>query len=94
MEQFKQVALTWFRAAASAALALYLAGETDLKTLGAAALAGFAGPLLKWLDPSATQFGRGSKQPFKGPSSPIETRNPQNWYLYQRWGSFVIYAES
>jgi hypothetical protein len=26
-----------------------------------AAAAGFAGPLLKWLDPSATEFGRGSK---------------------------------
>jgi len=61
MEQFKQVALTWFRAAASAAIALYLAGETNPKTLAAAALAGFAGPLLKWLDPSATEFGRGSK---------------------------------
>jgi len=61
MEQFKQVALTWFRAAAASAVALYLAGETDLKVLGAAALAGLAGPLLKWLDPSATEFGRGSK---------------------------------
>jgi hypothetical protein len=61
MEQFKQVAASWFRAAASAAVALYLAGETDLKTLAMAAAAGFAGPLLKWLDPSATEFGRGSK---------------------------------
>ena len=61
MEQFKQVALTWFRAAAAAAVALYLAGETDLKTLGMAAIAGAAGPVLKWLDPSATSFGRGSK---------------------------------
>jgi len=61
MEQFKQVAASWFRAAAASAVALYLAGETDLKTLAAAALAGFAGPLLKWLDPSATDFGRGSK---------------------------------
>ncbi len=61
MEQFKQIALTWFRAAAAAALALYLAGETDLKTLGMAAIAGAAGPALKWLDSSATQFGRGSK---------------------------------
>jgi hypothetical protein len=26
-----------------------------------AAVAGFAGPLLKWLDASATEFGRGSK---------------------------------
>lgn len=57
-EQFKQIALTWFRAAASAAIALYLAGETDLKTLGTAALAGFLGPVLKWLDPSAKEFGR------------------------------------
>jgi hypothetical protein len=61
MEQFKQLSLTWLRAAVSAAIALYLAGETDLKTLAMAAAAGFAGPLLKWLDPSATEFGRGSK---------------------------------
>ena len=57
-EQFKQMTLTWFRAAASAAIALYLAGETDLKVLGIAALTGFLGPVLKWLDPSAGEFGR------------------------------------
>lgn len=57
-EQFKQISLTWFRAAAAAAIALYLAGETDLKTLGLAALTGFLGPALKWLDPSAKEFGR------------------------------------
>lgn len=61
MEQFKQISLSWFRAAAAAAIALYLAGETDLKTLGMAALAGAAGPILKWLDSSAVDFGRGSK---------------------------------
>ena len=60
-EQLKQVSLTWFRAAAAAAIALYLAGETDLKVLGTAALVGFLGPVLKWLDPSAKEFGRGSK---------------------------------
>ena len=60
-ETFKQVSLTWFRAAASAAIALYLAGQTDIKVLGTAALAGFLGPVLKYIDPSATQFGRGSK---------------------------------
>ena len=60
-EQFKQVSLTWFRAAAAAVVALYLAGETDPKTLSAAALAGFAGPLLKWLDPSAPEFGHKKK---------------------------------
>jgi len=61
MEQFKQITLSWFRAAAAAAIALYLAGETDLKTLGMAAIAGAAGPILKWLDSSAVDFGRGSK---------------------------------
>lgn len=61
METLKQVSLTWFRAAASAAIALYLAGETDLKTLGMAALAGFLGPVLKYLDSSAPEFGKGAK---------------------------------
>ena len=61
MEQFKQLALSWFRAAASAAIALYLTGTTDIKTLGMAALAGFLGPILKWLDSSATEFGRGAE---------------------------------
>jgi len=61
MEQMKQIGLSWFRAAAAAAIALFLAGETDLKTLGMAALAGAAGPILKWLDSSAVDFGRGSK---------------------------------
>jgi hypothetical protein len=61
MEQFKQITLSWFRAAAAASIALYLAGETDLKTLGMAAIAGAAGPILKWLDSSAVDFGRGSK---------------------------------
>lgn len=61
METLKQVSLTWFRAAASAAIALYLAGESDLKTLAMAAVAGFLGPVLKWLDPSASEFGRGAE---------------------------------
>jgi hypothetical protein len=62
MEQFKQIALSWFRAAAASAVALYLAGETDLKTLSMAALAGAAGPILKWLDSSATEFGRSAQE--------------------------------
>lgn len=61
MEQFKQLALSWFRAAAAAVVAIYMTGETNPKTLAAAALAGVAGPVLKWLDPSATQFGRVSE---------------------------------
>jgi hypothetical protein len=59
--KFKAVSVSWFRAAAASAVALYISGETDPKKLGAAALGGFAGPLLKWLDPNAKEFGRGSK---------------------------------
>jgi hypothetical protein len=58
---FKQAAQSWFRAAAAAVVALYVSGITDPKQLASAALAGLAGPLLKWLDPSATEFGRGSE---------------------------------
>jgi hypothetical protein len=61
LETLKQISLTWFRAAAASAIALYLAGETDLKTLGLAALAGFLGPVLKWLDASSPEFGRGAE---------------------------------
>jgi hypothetical protein len=59
--KFQAVLLSWFRAAASAAVALYLAGQTDIKVLGTAALTGFLGPVLKWLDGSSTDFGRGSE---------------------------------
>jgi len=57
MNAFKAVALSWFRAAAAAGLALYLSGVSDLKTLAMAAVAGFAGPALKYLDSSAHEFG-------------------------------------
>jgi hypothetical protein len=59
--KFQAALLSWFRAAAAAAVALYLTGISDPKTLGAAALAGFLGPVLKWLDPSATDYGRGAE---------------------------------
>ena len=57
----KAVLATYLRAGVAAVLALYLAGETDPKTLAYAALAAVAGPILKWLDPKATEFGRGAK---------------------------------
>ena len=57
----KAVLATYLRAGVAAVLALYLAGEQDPKKLGAAALAAVAGPVLKWLDPNAKEFGRGSK---------------------------------
>lgn len=53
---------SYLRAAASAALALYLVDQTrPLKDYALAGIAAVAGPLLKALDPKATQFGLGSK---------------------------------
>jgi len=57
----KAVLATYLRAGVAAVIALYLAGETDPKKLSFAAVAAVAGPVLKWLDPKATEFGRGSK---------------------------------
>ena len=50
--------LSWLRASVASTGALYMAGVTAPKELGYAAIAGFIGPVLKWLDPSAAQFGR------------------------------------
>jgi hypothetical protein len=60
-KKLQAVLATYLRAAVAAVIALYLAGETDPKTLVAAAVAAVAGPVLKWLDPNAKEFGRGSK---------------------------------
>jgi hypothetical protein len=59
--KLKAIVATYLRAAVAAVLALYLSGVTDLKTLALAGVAAVAGPVLKALDPSATEFGRGSK---------------------------------
>jgi hypothetical protein len=59
--KLKAMAATYLRAGIAAVIALYLAGVTDPKALATAGLAAIAGPLLKALDPKATEFGRGSK---------------------------------
>ena len=59
--QMKSMLATYLRAAVASVLALYLAGVTDPKALASAGIAAIAGPVLKWLDPKATEFGRGSK---------------------------------
>ena len=52
---------TYLRAAVASVIALYLSGVTDPKALLMAGVAAVAGPVLKWLDPNETTFGRGSK---------------------------------
>jgi len=57
----KAILLSYARAAAAAALAMFINGNTDFKALAVAALAAVAGPALKALDASSPEFGRGSK---------------------------------
>lgn len=59
--QIKAVIATYLRAAVASVIALYLAGVTDPKALASAGLAAIAGPVLKALDPKATEFGKGKK---------------------------------
>ena len=53
----KQVALTYARAAGASVVALYMAGQTDPKVLTYAFIAGFVGPVAKYVDKSAKEFG-------------------------------------
>ena len=57
-EKVKQIALSYVRAAAAAAVALYTAGQHDPKVLATAFIAGLVGPVLKALDKNAPEFGR------------------------------------
>ena len=57
-EKMKQIGLSYFRAAAASAIALYTAGQHDPKVLSTAFIAGLVGPILKALDKSAPEFGR------------------------------------
>ena len=60
-KKLKAIASTYARAAFAAVLALYLSGNTSPKELLMAGVAAVAAPLLKALDASSSEFGRGSK---------------------------------
>jgi len=60
-KKLEAIAATYLRAGIAAVIALWLAGVTDPKALATTGIAAIAGPLLKALDPKATEFGRGSK---------------------------------
>jgi hypothetical protein len=59
--KMKSMLATYLRAGVASVIALWLAGVTDPKALATAGIAAIAGPLLKALDPKATEFGRGAK---------------------------------
>jgi hypothetical protein len=51
---------SYARSFLAAALALYLAGNDNPRDLIAAGIAAIAPPLLRWLNPGDTAFGRGT----------------------------------
>jgi hypothetical protein len=61
-KKLEAIAMTYLRAGAAAVAALYLADPNrPLKEYLAAGIAAVAGPILKAIDPKATEFGRGAK---------------------------------
>jgi len=60
-EQHKAMLASYARTAISAGIAVYLAGNHDAKAIAAAAFAAISGPLMRWLNPKDTAFGRGAK---------------------------------
>jgi hypothetical protein len=56
----QRVLASYARSFLAAVVALYLAGNTNPRDLIAAGVAAIAPPLLRWLNPSDTSFGRGT----------------------------------
>jgi hypothetical protein len=48
---------SYVRAAVASVIALYMAGQSEPKVLVNAFIAGLIGPILKAVDPKATEFG-------------------------------------
>ena len=58
MKQAQAMAASYGRSFLSACIAVYLAGVTDPKAIGAAGLAAVLPVLLRWLNPKDTAYGR------------------------------------
>jgi hypothetical protein len=61
MEQAKALAASWARSFLAAALALYMSGVQDPKTLAMAGVAAVAPVILRWLNPNDSAFGSTGK---------------------------------
>jgi hypothetical protein len=57
MNQIKPLAASWARSFMAAAIAVYMTGETDPKTLGMAGVAAVLPVILRWLNPNDAAFG-------------------------------------
>ena len=58
MKETKALLASWARSFVAASLALFMAGETDVKKLGLAGLAAVLPAMLRWLNPNDAAFGR------------------------------------
>jgi hypothetical protein len=61
MDKMKPIAASWARSFMAAAVALYMAGETDPKKLGMAGVAAVLPVILRWLNPKDAAFGLSGK---------------------------------
>lgn len=61
MKQIKPLAASWARSFLAAALAMYMAGITDPKTLALGGVAAIAPVVLRWLNPHDKAFGSQGK---------------------------------
>ncbi|MEY4331341.1 MAG: hypothetical protein RLZZ196_79 [Bacteroidota bacterium] len=59
-KQLQAALASYVRTAVSAAAAMYMAGHTDAKSLGMAALGAVLGPLARAVNPNDSSFGRGA----------------------------------
>ena len=57
MKELKETAASWARGFLAAALAMYMAGITDPKTLAMGGVAAIAPVVLRWLNPKDASFG-------------------------------------
>jgi len=57
MDKTKAVIASWARSFMAAALALYMAGVQDPKTLAMGGVAAVAPVILRWLNPNDQSFG-------------------------------------
>jgi hypothetical protein len=61
MKDIKALAASWARSFMAAALAMYMAGITDPKTLALGGIAAVAPVVLRWLNPKDAAFGLSGK---------------------------------
>ena len=57
-EENKSALASYARSATATVLTVVIAGETSPKALWAAVVAAFLPPVVRWLNPNATAFGR------------------------------------